>query len=223
MKVLFLSCFLGVLLFFDCSSNNRKQAVNNAAPITETDMQNSSTFKNKVGDVEYTFSAKILKKDNRDGDNRETDVVQITYELKNTGDKSYLIYNRWHFGTNESVVYVEPQKDGTIEISQKAFREPKDRNCPQRFVAIIPNASWLKSQQTVNNKIEIALPLELKTPFDDCTPLLEMPAKIDKTRFCLGISEADKDRVKINDKSFVEGWQYVKEQQLLCSRDIDLK
>ncbi|MEP6923634.1 MAG: hypothetical protein ABI954_04140 [Pyrinomonadaceae bacterium] len=186
-------------------------------------MQNLFTDKKKVGDVEYTFSAKVLRKGERNGVNYQTDVIQITYELKNTGDKSYLVYNRGHFGTNDSVVYVEPLKDGTIEISQKAFREPKDRNCPQRFVQIVPNASWLKSKQTVQQQIEVALPLEPKTPFDDCTPPLEMPTKIAKTKFCLGISEADASKVKITDKGFVQGWQDVKEQQLLCSDMVELK
>lgn len=205
-------------MFFDCSSNNQKQTIVNAEK-TEIRMENLPVYQNKVGDVEYSLSAKILKK----SENRQSDVVQITYELKNTGDKNYLVYNLGHFGTNESVVYVEPQKDGSIEISQKAFHEPTDRNCPQRFVAVVPNASWLKAKQTVNNQIEVALPLTVKTPFDDCTPLPAMPAKINRVRFCLGIAEADTNQVKIDEKGFVQGQQFVKEQQLLCSDNIPLK
>lgn len=223
MKVLFLLCLFGVLMFFDCSSNNKKQTPSNAETTMVSNMQNLLTYKNKIGDVEYVFNAKVLKKGEHNGVSYQTDTVQITYELKNTGDKSYLVYNRGHFGTDSSVVYVEPQKDGTVEISQKAFREPKDKNCPNRYVQIVPNASWLKSKQTIQNQIEVALPLKLKTPFDDCTPPSEMPAKIDKTKFCLGISEADASKVKINDKGFVEGWQYVKEQQLLCSYFVELQ
>jgi hypothetical protein len=223
MKILFLLCLSGVLMFFDCSSNNRKISVNNAAIATGTNMQNVPEYKNKAGDVEYTFSLKVLKKGDHDGVNRQTDVIQITYQLKNTGDKNYLVYNRGHFGTNDSVVYVEPQKDGIVEISQKAFREPTGRNCPQRFVAVTPNASWLNAKQTVNNQIEVALPLKQITPFDDCTPQSGIPAKVDKARFCLGISEVDKSQVKISDNGFVQGLQYVKEQQLLCSDFIELK
>lgn len=223
MKILFLLCFFGVLIFFDCSSKAKKQTANNAETITGNNMQNLLVYENKIGDVEYAFSAKILKSGEHNGVNYQTDVVQFAYEMKNTGGKSCLVYNRGHFGTDNSVVYVEPQKDGTVEISQKAFREPKDKNCPQRYVQIVPNASWLKSKQTIQNQIEVALPLKLKTSFDDCTPQSEMPAKIDKTRFCLGISEADASKVKISNKGFVEGWQYVKEQQLLCSNVIELK
>lgn len=223
MKILFLLCLFAALMVFDCSSNKKQQAANNTEITAEDDMQNLLAYKNKTGDVEYTFSAKVLKSGEHNGVNYQTDVVQIAYELKNTGDKSYLIYNRGHFGTDNSIVYVEPQRDGTVEISQKAFREPKDKNCPQRYVQIVPNASWLKSKQTVQNQIEVVSPLKLKTPFDDCTPPSEMPAKIDKTKFCLGISEADTSKVKINDKGVVEGWQYVKEQQLLCSDIVELK
>ena len=210
-------------MFFDCSSNNQKQTIVNAEK-TETRMENLPVYQNKVGDVEYTLSAKILKKGaSGDNANHQTNVIQITYELKNTGDKSYLVYNRGHFGTNDSQVYVEPQKDGSIEISQKAFAEPADRNCPQRFVAIVPNASWLKAKQTVNNQVETTLPLKVKTPFDDCTPLPEMPDQINQTRFCLGIAEADPNQVKIDENGFVQGRQAVKEQQLLCSDNIELK
>lgn len=223
MKVLFLLCLFAVTAFFDCSSNKKEQPVNSSETPMASDMQNPLTYKNKIGDVEYAFTAKVLKKGELNGVNRQTDTIQITYKLKNTGDKNYLVYNRGHFGTDSNVVYVEPQKDGTVEISQKAFREPKHKNCPNRYVQIVPNASWLKSKQTIQNQIETALPLTLKTPFDDCAPPSEMPARIDKTRFCLGISEADASKVKINDKGFVEGWHYVKEQKLLCSDVVELQ
>lgn len=223
MKILFLLCLFGVLTFFDCSSNGKKQTANNAETTTGSNMENLLAYKNKIEDVEYSFSAKVLKKGEHNGVAYQTDVVQITYELKNTGDKNYLVYNRGHFGADDTVVYVEPRTDGTVEISQKAFREPKDKNCPERYVQIAPNASWLKSKQTIQNQIQTALPLKLKTPFDDCTPAPKMPAKIDKTKFCLGISEADASKVKIGDKGFVEGWQNVKEQQLLCSDVIEMK
>ncbi|MBA3713944.1 MAG: hypothetical protein H0W76_16050 [Pyrinomonadaceae bacterium] len=223
MKVLFVLCLFGVSIFFDCSSHNRKQTVTTIQTALQSGVQNLLTFKNKVGDVEYTINAKLLRKGEHNGIQLQSDVIQIKYELKNTGGKSYLIFNRGHLGTDDSVVYVEPQSDGTVEISQKAFREPKDKKCPYRYVPIVPNASWLKSKQTVHNQIEVALPLKIKTPFDDCTPPSEIPVKIDKTKFCVGISEADAGKVKINNKGLVEGWQYIKEQQLLCSDTIELK
>lgn len=224
MKVLFLLGFFGALMFFDCSSSkNRQPTGNDVQKNSENKMRDSFTYKNKIGEIEYTFAAKILKKGAPGTANLENDVLQIDYEVKNTGEKNYLLYNRGHSGTDDSVVYVETQKGGTIEISQKAFREPEGKTCPNRYVPIAPNASWLKSKQTIKNQIETALPLKLKTPFDDCTPRAEMPAEIARTRFCLGVSEADASRVKINDKGFVEGWQHVKEQQLLCSDVIELK
>jgi hypothetical protein len=88
MKIPLLFCLFGVLMFFDCSSNNQKQTVNDVASTTGTNMQNLPADKKKVGDIEYTFSQKVLKKgEHGDEANRQTDVVQITYELKNTGDK----------------------------------------------------------------------------------------------------------------------------------------
>nr|MCU0240556.1 hypothetical protein [Pyrinomonadaceae bacterium] len=134
----------------------------------------------------------------------------------NLGKKNYLIFNQGHDIGNEKI-YVEPQKDDVIEISQRRFIEPKDKNCPEREYPIMPNASWLKAKQTIIQSVIVSLPLQVKTPFDDCLPKAEMPAEIKDLKFCLGIAEANPKKVKVDEKGFVKGWNQVKAQQFLCS------
>ena len=221
MKFLLLLILSTVLMFFDCSYKDQKQTSNNIQNTSQSMTQDLFTYKNKIGEIEYTYSAKLIKKEV--SNKEETNRLQINYTVKNTSDKNYLLYNRGHFGTDNSLIYVEPNKEGVIEISQRAFREPNDKSCPNRYVPITPNASWLEAGKTISNNISVKLPLKPKTPFDDCNPQTAMPEKTNKLKFCLGISEADKSKVKINNKGVVEGWQYVKEQQLLCSDTVELK
>jgi hypothetical protein len=201
-------------VFFDCSSKKSTPA---------NTMENFLSYSNKEGEIDYSFNAKLVKKGLHNGITYQNDVVQIEYNLTNTGDKNYLVYNAGHSGTNDATVYVEPQTDGTVEISQKAFAEPKDKNCPDRFMAIMPKASWLKANQTVKKQFELALPLQTKTPFDDCLPVNVMPKEISKVNFCIGVSEADANKVTLDKDGNIKNPDSAKPQKLLCSTAVALK
>jgi hypothetical protein len=203
-----------IAFFFDCSSKKSKP---------ETAMENFLSYSNKEGEIEYAVKAALIKKGIHNGIDYQNDVVQIEYNLTNTGDKNYLVYNEGHSGTNDASVYVEPNPDGSVEISQKAFGEPKDKNCPNRFVPIMPKASWLKANQTVSKKLQLALPLQAKTPFDDCLPADVMPKEVSQVKFCVGVSEADADKVSIDKDGNIKSLDLVKPQKLLCSASVKLK
>jgi hypothetical protein len=201
-------------VFFDCSSKKSKP---------ETAMDNFLSYSNKEGEIEYSFKAALIKKGIHSGIDYQNDVVQIEYNLTNTGDKNYLIYNAGHSGTNDATVYAEPNADGSVEISQKAFGEPKDKNCPNRFIPIMPKASWLKAKQTVTKQLQIALPLQTKTPFDDCLPGNVMPKEVSQIKFCVGVSEADAEKASIDKDGNIKSLDSVKPQKLLCSTSVNLK
>lgn len=212
------------LMFFDCSSKKDKNTNReNPKPKVENNMDEILSFENKIEGIEYKFKAELKKAGTHNGIDYPNDFIQIEYQLNNTSEKDYILYNKGHFGTNSYTVYVEPEKGGTVEISQKAFEEPTDRNCPQRFVAIMPNASWLKSKEKITEKIEVEMPFEVKTPFDDCEPKPEMPKEIKGLKFCLGVAEADAEKVKLSDTGRIEGMQFIKEQKLLCSDSVSLE
>ncbi len=217
--------FIVIALFLFCLSCNAQKAESNlsnkSSKESET-MKNADTktlliFKNKTDNVEYEYKAKLLKAGKKEGEIFvEVDSIIIEYKVSNLGKKNYLLFNQGH-DIGNSKTYTEPQKDGIIEISQKRFIEPKDKNCPDREYPIMPNAIWLKSKQTITQTFIVSLPLKVFTPFDDCNPKNEMPEKIKGLKFCLGIAEANAKKVKIDEKGFVKGWESVKPQKLLCS------
>lgn len=221
MKFLIVLSLFATMFFLDCPSKKKNTKAQKTK--AEKNMSEFLSYENKTDGIEYKFKAEIKKAGKYNGIEYKNDFVQIEYELNNTSGKDFLVFNQGHFGTITGKVYVEPSKDGTVEISQKAFEEPKDRNCPDRFVAIIPNASWLKSNQKVTKKIEIELPLQTRTPYDDCKPKPELPKDFSKVKFCIGVTESDSEKVKLTDDGRIQGEVPIKKQKLLCSDLVELK
>lgn len=174
-------------------------------------MENTNGF----DDLEYTIEIKKV----------ENEYVEITYKLTNKSEKSFLVFNRGdtNKGLGNGKVYVETASDGLVELSQKRFIEPAGKNCPDFEIAVTSGASWLKPNQTITQTVKTGLPLRIYTPFDVCTPKDEMPKEVKQVKFCLGIAEADPEKVKVSEKGFVENWQTVGEQKLLCSKTVDFK
>lgn len=222
MKFLIVLSLCSVMMLLECSPKNDANT-ENPKPQVEKNMSESLNYKNESDGIKYSFKAEVKKAGKYDGIEYKNDFVQVEYELNNTSDKDYLVFNRGHFGTNSYTVYVEPGSNGTVEISQKAFREPTDKNCPQRFVAISPKASWLKAGQKITEKVEVEMPLQARTPFDDCEPKTELPSDYKKAKFCIGVLEADSAATKINDDGTITGLNYTKTQKLLCSNAVDLR
>jgi hypothetical protein len=212
------------LMFFDCSSKKDKNLnTEKPKPKVENNMKELLSFENRIEGIEYKFKAALKKSGTYDGIEYKNEFIEIEYVLNNTSEKDYIVFNKGHFGTNADVLYLEPNKDGTVEISQKAFEEPRDRNCPQRFVAITPKGTWMKSGEKITGKIQAEMPFETRTPFDDCEPKPQMPKEIKNVKFCIGILEADPGKVKLSDDGIISGMPSINEQKLLCSQAVKLK
>lgn len=198
------------LAFFatDCQKNKKDSKVSKDNIIMQT---------NRVGDLEYKFNLEKVSEN----------YFRLNYEIKNLSKSDYLLYNR---GTSlqmqRGIVFVEPFSNDGIELSQKRFFEPKDKDCPDREGFIYAAASLLKAKQTVEEEIGISIPFELKAPFDDCKPQPEMPKEIKKIKFCLGVSKVNSlkglDAVK-DDIILVKGGEDIEKQQLLCSETVELE
>jgi hypothetical protein len=220
---LFLTLIITMLSAFFCVSEKKGADLSKSIPavdsMNQTEDTNLSLSKGKKDSIEYEFSVKFVKGGTTVNSTYiETDAIVVEYTLKNSGKSNYLLFNQGH--TNPSlkkgVVYVEPKSDGTIELSQKRFSFPNDKNCPKWDVPIEAGAIWLKAKQTVKETVIIELPLKLFTPFDACLPQPEMPKEMKGLKFCLGIAEANAKKVKVDAKGFVTGWEYTKPQLLLC-------
>jgi hypothetical protein len=175
---------------------------------------------NKIAGLDYKFTAKRLKK----GAAYRADMIEIRYELTNKGKQDYALFNRGHSGyDNSPTVYVEPSGVNGVELSQKAFAEPKDKNCPLRYAPIIARASWLKANQTVKERFFIQLPLKLRTPFDDCSPQPEMPKEISEVKFCLGLAQANHKKIKIDKNGLLSDFTVFQQQEYFCSGPLKLE
>lgn len=228
MKVLGIIIFLFAALLIECGksesnarANTNENVPDNVSVKSEPAASNTpvTNLKNmdevfrsagKKGEIEFQLVGKRQNKGKYDGINYPNDNLIIEYTVKNTGAKDFILYNQGHSDSpNRQIVYVEPQPDGSIELAQKAFAEPK--NCPLRDAPITPRTGSLKAGETVSGKVFIELPLKQKTPFDDCVPPAEMPPKTNKIKFCLGIQEAGDSKPNIG------------KQEFLCSDSFELK
>ena len=190
---------------------------------TEKDMDEIFSYSGENEGLTFNFSGKLQKKGKYDGINYPNDNLVIEYSVKNTNAKDFLIYNQGHSDeSNQATVYVEPQTGGLIELSQKMFTEPKNKNCPLWDAPILARAAWLKAGETISEKVFVELPLELKTPFDECSPKPQMPENFNKIKFCLGAAQADSGAVKIDENGYIQNRAKVSEQKLLCSGEFTL-
>lgn len=172
--------------------------------------------KKQIGDLEYEISVEKVS----------DTFLTLRYEVKNLGNSKYILYNQGIGKGSRGTVFVEPLSDGTIELSQKRFFEPKDKECPLRETPIYFAASWLKGKQTIKEEVGITLPLKLNAPFDDCEPRLEMLKEVKNIRFCLGAAKVNSTKnLKANEEGIiiVRGGEKIEEQQLLCSDIFELK
>lgn len=180
--------------------------------------------KGKKDEIEYQITGRLQKKGQYEGINYPNDNIVVEYELKNTSAKDFILYNQGHSSDPGGALgYVEPQTDGIIELSLKAFTEPTGKNCPARFAAIMPRGSLLKAGETVKDKLYVELPLSTKTPFDDCTPQTAMPPTPSKIKFCLGYQEISGENPKIDGEGNIRPLPDIKNQRLFCTDVGELK
>jgi len=231
MKVFGIAFFLSLVFFFQCEKGaSDAQVDKNAGKIvsvespTERNVNNMNEFSSTgtMDDIKYRINGRLQKKGQYEGINYPNDNIVVEYELKNSGAKDFILYDRGHSSDNGAFVYVEPLADGTVELSLKAFTEPAGKNCPARFAAVMPRASWLRAGETVKDRVYIELPLKTKTPFDDCTPKTEVPPDASKVKFCLGFQEAAKE-TKIAADGNVAPRPEIAGQQFLCSEVFTIK
>jgi len=235
MKFLGIVFFTALVFFMQCEKpvsdarNTMAANAGNAAPRRAPTAQNVTNMNeifssNGTKDgIEYRISGRLQKKGKYEGLDYPNDNVVIDYELKNTGAKNFIVFDRGHSSDNGALVYVEPQADGTVELSLKAFTEPSDKNCPARFVAVTPRGSWLKAGQKIRDKVYLEMPLKRKTPFDDCTPVAEVAPNAAKVKFCLGFQEVKDAGLKVDDNGNITPSPDIRDQQLLCTEIGEIK
>ncbi|HEV2861866.1 MAG TPA: hypothetical protein VGX48_12735 [Pyrinomonadaceae bacterium] len=155
----------------------------------------------------------------------EAGKLLVSYRLKNGTAEEVLVVNRGdtESGLGAGRVYVEPQPDGTVELSQRAFRQPPDRMCRTREVPPYPGVSRLKPGQSISEEVSAALPLSYATPFADCTPVPQMPSPVRRVKFCLGVIRGASGKTS-NERGtdVVTDGRLIGRQELLCGDVFEL-
>lgn len=197
-------------LFFGCdhknSSSAPRQDLTTPAPASQPKAAMTEPEKNMDLSLTTEWSA-------------EAGQLRLKYTVTNRSDKSYLLFNRGDMdaGLKESVFYIEPQPDGVVEISQRAFTEPKDRRCRRREVPVYFGVSRLAAKQSVSGELVIPLPLKYRAPYDDCAPQPVMPEKVTQVRFCLGALPDTPDAASSHQGTLlITDTALMNQQKLLC-------
>ena len=149
----------------------------------------------------------------------------VNYRVTNRTAEEVLVVNRGdtELGLGAGRVYVEPGADGTVEVSQRAFRQPADRLCRTREVPPYPGVSRLRAGQSISEEVSAALPLRHAAPFADCTPVPQMPSPVRRVKFCLGVIRGAAGKTS-NERGtdIVTDGRLIGRQELLCGDVFEL-
>jgi len=159
------------------------------------------------------------------------DRLLILYKITNRGSKPYLVFNRLpgqldssDVTPDQNAVFIEPQSDGTVEISKRAYALPDG---PTVNTPYIPGASELLPGASINEQLEVKLPLRRHRPYMSVVSAPRMPNPIRTVRFCVGVAQADQSTTKAfgsgKDRALYPQYSVVLTQRLLCGPVVTLE
>lgn len=171
-----LAALFSCTLLFGCARQDAPELTSLATPLQA---ENAMTEKKRFNDLTLKVTWRA----------EGTSAALVKYTVTNNSKKTYLLFKRGDMdnGLNAGVFYVEPQPDGVIEISQRAFTQPTGKQCRLREVPVYFGVSRLAPKQSVSGELNIPLPLKYHTPYDDCAPQPAWPAQVRQIRFSLGV------------------------------------
>lgn len=207
MKIILISIVSISLLFLQCQTE--KSGQNQPENKTTNSMQKNDSTK-KIDDIEITYSVNLA----------EMPKITINYEMKNLGLKNYVVFNQGHTNiAKENDAYIE-ERNGVIEVSQKAFAPPAGIPCPPTIAPIFPRGSLLAANASLKGKAVIEK-MQTHTPYDFCNKDAIKEVSSAKVNFCLGIVEGGADL--IDENGTAKDRDIVNRQKILCSDEIALK
>ena len=150
----------------------------------------------------------------------------VSYKVTNRGKAPVLLLNQGDtsFGLGAGRVYIEPQADGSVDLTQRGFAVPPGTQGPTPFAAIYPGVATLAAGQTLSQNLKVLPPLARRHPYMQSAPNHPMPDPLKRVRFCLGVIEAADAPTKVSKGVRVlTSLQAISGQRLLCSPVQDLK
>lgn len=218
---------LGLLADGGCSSGGARQAngnrnevrvMNNNSPGPGGDATGNT---NAAGDPAAPKPQLDLKANARreaGGD------ISVEYSVTNRGPRPVLLLNRGDtsFGLGPGRLYVEPQPDGTVNLTQRGYTLPPSDMGPGPTAAIYPGVSELAPGQTAKETVRVRAPKSRQHPYGRYYPNVPVPDPPRRVRFCLGVVPADAQTKTTRGTRVLISLQAIAAQELLCADPQDL-
>jgi hypothetical protein len=208
------------------NSTGRGEAAN-AANTTPSQGANAAAPSNvarpdAVADADAAQNAQLdLKVDIR----REAggDIV-VEYSVTNRGARPVLLVNRGDtsFGLGPGRVYVEPQDDGTVNLTQRGYTLPPGHSGPGPTAAIYPGVSELAPGKTATETLRVRAPKGRQHPYGRYYKEVAVPDPLRRVRFCLGVVKGDAKTKTTRGTRVLMSLQDVAAQELLCGETKEL-
>jgi hypothetical protein len=195
------------------NSTNRVEAgaaSDNSAPRNANDARPDTAAEASAQKSQLDFSARIRREANGD--------IVVEYSVTNRGARSVLLLNRGDtsLGLGPGRVYVEPQTDGTVNLTQRGYTLPPDYGGPGPSAATYPGVSALAPGKTARETVRVRAPKGRQHPYGRYYPEVQMPDPLRRVRFCLGVVAGDAQTKTTRGTRVLTSLQAVAAQELLC-------
>jgi hypothetical protein len=143
----------------------------------------------------------------------------VEYSVTNRGARPVLLLNRGDTtsGLGPGRLYVEPQEDGTVNLTQRGYMIPSGYKGPGPTAAIYPGVSELAPGQTAKETVRARAPKARQHPYGRFYPSVPLPDPPRRVRFCLGVVPADAPTKTTRGTRVLTSLQAVAAQELLCA------
>lgn len=150
--------------------------------------------------------------------------IVIEYSVTNRGARPVLLVNRGDtsFGLGPGRVYVEPQEDGTVDLTQRGYTFPPGHSGPGPTAAIYPGVSELAPGKTATETLRVRAPKARQHPYGRYYKEVAVPEPLRRVRFCLGVVKGDAETKTTRGTRVLMSLQAVAAQELLCSETKEL-
>jgi hypothetical protein len=151
--------------------------------------------------------------------------IVVEYSVTNRGPRPVLLLNRGDtsFGLGPGRVYVEPQPDGTLHLTQRGYTLPAGYAGPGPTAAIYPGVSELAPGKTARETVRARAPKSRQHPYGRYYPNVPVPDPLRRVRFCLGVVTADAQTKTTRGTRVLTSLQAVAAQELLCADPQELE
>lgn len=147
--------------------------------------------------------------------------IRVEYKVANRTGKPLLVFNQGDTDNlgEDGTVYIEPQADGVVEISQRGWETPA---APSPTQVVYPGATLLTPGASTSKNFELTIAyLAARRPYGSMTPGVAMPRPVRRVRFCLGVAPAEGIQTRTQGEGaqrvLVPDYKAIVTQRLLCS------